>query len=90
MAATTTELWPSITNTVMAPWRHMTSLPARRQVPSKETVKENKVAEPHQVSCSSVVLKHHTDPDRRQPNFGCPNSFKRLTWPPSLVHDFLR
>jgi hypothetical protein len=85
MAATTTELWPSLANTVMAPWKHTTSLPARRSAPSKE----NKAAESQQVSSSSVVLGHYTDLTRRHPNFEFPTFYKKLTFHLSLVHDLL-
>jgi ATP-dependent metalloprotease len=50
VAATTTELWPSISNTLMSPWKHTTSLPARRPVSPNETVKQTKTAEPHQAA----------------------------------------
>ncbi|KAF5657895.1 atp-dependent metalloprotease [Fusarium heterosporum] len=48
MAATTTELWPSIANTVMFPWRHTTSMPSRRSTYSKDNLGQNKVVEPQQ------------------------------------------
>lgn len=50
VAATTTELWPSISNTLMSPWRHTTSVQARRSGSSKEAIRENKAAEPHQAA----------------------------------------
>lgn len=50
MAAATTELWPSIANTVMVPWRGSTS-PLHRWLPSskdnvEQSVARTKVAEP--------------------------------------------
>ncbi|KAM0253168.1 hypothetical protein ACHAP5_000638 [Fusarium lateritium] len=50
MAATTTELWPSIANTMMSPWRHTTSLPPRRSGYSKDSAGQNKAVEPQQVT----------------------------------------
>ncbi|KAG7422352.1 P-loop containing nucleoside triphosphate hydrolase protein [Fusarium sp. MPI-SDFR-AT-0072] len=50
MAATTTELWPSITNIAMAPWRHMTSVTPSRSVPSKNGVEQTKVTEAQRVT----------------------------------------
>lgn len=85
MAATTTELWPSLANTVMAPWKHTTSLPARRSVPSKE----NKSAESQQVSRNTVVLGHPTDSTCRHPNFEFPTFYKESTLHLSLIHDLL-
>ncbi|KAM5342984.1 hypothetical protein ACJ41O_013950 [Fusarium nematophilum] len=54
MAAATTELWPSIANTMMVPWRGSTTLPSRRSVPSKEEVDQpvmrTKAVEPQHVA----------------------------------------
>lgn len=56
MAAATTELWPSIANTVMVPWRGSTSPLPRRFPSSKDNVEQSvartKVAEPQHVSRS--------------------------------------
>ncbi|KAF4343390.1 ATP-dependent metalloprotease [Fusarium beomiforme] len=45
VAATTTELWPSITNIVMAPWRHTTSVTPSRSVRSKNSAEQTKMAD---------------------------------------------
>lgn len=49
MAATTTELWPSIANTMMSPWKHTTSIPPRRSGSSKDKAGQNEAVESQQV-----------------------------------------
>ncbi|KAG5661135.1 hypothetical protein KAF25_002778 [Fusarium avenaceum] len=50
MAATTTELWPSIANTMMSPWKHTTSIPPRRSGSSKDKAGQNEAVESQQMT----------------------------------------
>ncbi|CAJ0552905.1 Ff.00g009830.m01.CDS01 [Fusarium sp. VM40] len=50
MAATTTELWPSIANTMMSPWRHTTSIPPRWSGSSKDKAGQNEAVESQQMT----------------------------------------